>query len=941
MLQMSGQETYNASSDTPLAQSLTPREEEILNCLGTGMSNRQIAGHLTVSINTVKWYVRQVYNKLGVNNRAEAVARARDLGLMPQEDGATRNNLPVSATPFVGRERELTALAEFIAGPHVRLITITGPGGIGKTRLALEGASRELQSSSQFRDGIFFVSLAPLETAEEIVATLAAVLAFQFQGTGNESAQLLNYLQNKQMLLVMDNFDHILDGRALLAEINELAAGITLIVTSRERLQMRGEQIFPLGGLETAHAGNPAKVSPAAELFLNIARRTSPSFQLLERDAAQVIRICQLVEGMPLGLELAASWAGLLPLSEIAAGLEQSLGLLTTEHHDVPQRHQSMEAALDVSWRKLTSKQQRALQELAMFRGGFTRATALEIAGATLPLLVTLANKSWLSYDRQKDRYHIHELLRQYGAGKLGVDPAHEKETQARHSAYFCGYLQEREADWHGPRQTAVASEVRDEIDNIQRAWRWAADKGDVILLAQGLVSLCRFYFWEGRMNNGHRACQLALESLSKSPVARRADEAQYLSLRARILVWESYFVREVEQKEALLSQSQQLLDRAKQSSQHTEAEQALIFLGKAYAAEHTDVEEAICLGNLGLELFRKLDDRANEAEVLALLGFFHLIQGNSKLAKDLSQKSLEIREQLNDMMGIARAKSVLGAIARFVGHFEESESLTWRSLTVFQQLAEPRGVKRCLGSLSYTHNWAGDFVAAKKTAEQASTIDRDLGQYPNPWRLNPLAQAMIHLGSFSEAHDAAAESLDLAIQEGLLFEKGWALMFLGSLSIVEGNAANAKPYLLTSVAVLAELRHTYQSVSQAILSYVARAEGDYESARDNLASALRSGIGSRSISPLMYCLPIAGLLAADDEDQIRAIELYSLARQFGHIRNSRWFEVVACNELDEVHASMPEEKAAAAEARGRELDVWETAEALLRELEKSSRSTL
>ena len=323
--------------DLPLAQPLTPREEEILNYISGGMSNRQIAEHLTIALSTVKWHVRQILNKLGVNNRAAAVTRARSLGLLPaaEQEGVLRHNLPLAATPFVGRERELDDLAGLIADPQVRIITLTGPGGIGKTRLALEAAGREIHPQPLFPNGVFFVSLAPLKAAAEIVSTLATVLDFQFQGSGNETEQLLNYLRQKQMLLVMDNFENILDGRSLLAEIGRHAAGIKLLVTSRERLQLRGEQLFPLQGLEMVKSEDSAAEAPAAQLFINIARRTVPDFELLEGDAEQLQRICRLVAGMPLGLELAASWVGLLPLCDIAAEIEQSLQLLERVNNEL------------------------------------------------------------------------------------------------------------------------------------------------------------------------------------------------------------------------------------------------------------------------------------------------------------------------------------------------------------------------------------------------------------------------------------------------------------------------------------------------------------------------------------------------------------------------------------------------------------------------------
>ncbi len=209
------------------------------------------------------------------------------------QEGIVRHNLLAAATPFIGRKAELDALDEFIADPHVRIITLTGPGGIGKTRLALETARRQISPQTLFPDGIFFVALAPLESAAEILTTLAAVLDFHFQGSGNETEQLFNYLRNKQMLLVMDNFEHVLDGRTLLTQINEQAAQITLIVTSRERLLLRGEQLLPLNGLETVESEDSPTDSSAAQLFLHIARRTVPDFQFHEGDVEQLNRICQ------------------------------------------------------------------------------------------------------------------------------------------------------------------------------------------------------------------------------------------------------------------------------------------------------------------------------------------------------------------------------------------------------------------------------------------------------------------------------------------------------------------------------------------------------------------------------------------------------------------------------------------------------------------------
>ncbi|MFN2138254.1 MAG: tetratricopeptide repeat protein [Candidatus Promineifilaceae bacterium] len=925
--------------DLTLIESLTPREEEILILLGDGKTNRQIAEELTLALSTVKWYARQIYAKLAVTNRADAVARARSEGLLPAPDeaGSIRHNLPLAATPFIGRETELALLAQMIADPQVRLITISGPGGIGKTRLALEAAARELEGDSQFRDGIFFISLASLSSAEEITPTLAAALDFRFQGTRDETEQLINYLPNRRLLLVLDNFEHLLDGRPLVTEIRQQAAGITMIVTSRERLRLHGEQLLPLGGLALAEdeetATSSIAESAAGQLFLNIARRSLPDFQLLEGDGEHLLRICRLVEGMPLGLELAASWAGLLPLSEIAAEIEQSLNLLVTKHHDVPQRHQSMLAALDVSWIRLNQEQRRAFQELTVFRGGFTRPAALEVAGAALPLLVTLANKSWLSYNRQKDRYFIHELLRQYGSMKLSRDPIREADVSERHSAYFCDFLEEREEDWYRVRQQKAAAEVGVEIDNIQRAWRWAASRGNCALLAQGLNGLCRFYRRVGREKDARLACQAAAEGLSKLNAVQQDKDAHALATWVLALAWESDFVADITLRETLLALSQKLLDRAAQAGWDTRAEQAFIYLRTAHAVGNRDYQASVKNLTQAVALFRELGVSWGEAEALLAMGNNELFLGHFIRAKALLAESLTIWKQLDHTQGIAETTTNLGLVAQHRGNYEEAEVLHRQGLKLYRQIDNRFHERFGLLMLSFTYGWAGKFAAARETAEQSVAIEHDLGLEVNLWAHTALTMSKLHLGLYQEAAAEAAEALALAEQWGHLTEKAFAMFHLGNIALLEGDLSQARAYLSQSADLLSELKYVYQGLSRANLSTELYAQGNNQEARRHLVRALQSAIEFGSMTPVMYSLPVAALLTANEGQTERAIELYGAARQFAHITNSRWFAKVVCQKLDEVRASLSPDVAAAAEARGRELDLWQTASELIEEM--------
>jgi predicted ATPase/DNA-binding CsgD family transcriptional regulator len=930
--------------DLALLAALTAREQEVMQCIGDGLSNRQIAEQLHLAHSTVKWYVRQIFNKLGVNTRQAAIDRARALGLLPEEasERAIKQNLPRAATPFIGREEELAGLAEFIADPQVPVITIFGPGGIGKTRIALKAAESALEMRSLFPDGVFYVSLAALESAQEIEAPLATALDFQPQEMGresrSESQQILDYLRSKRLMLVMDNFEQILGAAGFLEEICSQAVGVKLLITSRERLLLRGEQIFPLRGLEIPDWENTAtealEDNAAARLFLNIARRTSPHFELLGGDAEQLIRICRLVEGMPLGLELAAGWVGVLPLSEIADAIERGLQVLASGDHDVPSQYQSLQATLDLSWRRLKPELKRAFQELTVFRDGFTRQAAAAVADATVSNLAALVNKSWLSYDRERDRYNFHELLRQFGAEMLQADEAREYAVRDRHSAYFCVLLKEREMDWFGARQQDAAAQVRDEIDNIQIAWRWAASQGNGVPLAQGLNSLCRFYAWDGRTRDPERACGYAVDGLSNTPGAQALPDAQRLALWSQALTWKSQFVDDVAQQEQLLAQSQNILGQAAEAGGDTRAEQAHIFLAKNAVAQHRDNDEALHFAKLGLELYRELGKQWGEAEALVRLGNAYLRQGGYDLALELLQNSLDLRQQSEDIKGIAAVTKLIGLLARHQGDFPQAEDLQRQSIELSQQFGNRESERLGIYELTLTLTWAGKFRAASEAANRAIELERQGGLIPSPLGTSLLSVADIHLGRYSEALANAAEALALARKEGRSDEVFWNLMKLGNIAFVKGALHEAEHHLLESAAILKELRHNFLALPQAILSYVVRARGDRPRARHYLERALRLSIDSRSIFTVIYCLPVAALLAVDDARTAQAAELFSLSQQFGHIANSRWFREIANRELDEINASLSPEAASAARARGQSLDLWSTAQNLLLDLE-------
>jgi ATP/maltotriose-dependent transcriptional regulator MalT len=284
-------------------------------------------------------------------------------------------------------------------------------------------------------------------------------------------------------------------------------------------------------------------------------------------------------------------------------------------------------------------------------------------------------------------------------------------------------------------------------------------------------------------------------------------------------------------------------------------------------------------------------------------------------------------------LQGIAQTTVYLGFGARYQGNFEKAELLHRQSLNLFQQLGNRWNVRICQSILSSTLTWAGKFDDARETAGRALELDRDLGQFLNPASLCPVIEAIMHLGHTTEVTVMAAETLESARQRGNLILVSRALMLRGSIAFAAGDLAAAEQYLLESATRVEEAKHMTRAIPRAILFYVVRAQGDSTQARDYLADVLHSTMEVHSVLPIVYCLPAAALIASDNGQSERAIELYSLAKQFGHISNSRWFDEIACRELDGVLASLPMEVASAAEARGKELDVWATVEDLTLEL--------
>jgi predicted ATPase/DNA-binding CsgD family transcriptional regulator len=926
---------------------LTERESQVLALIAEGLTNRQVAARLTVEQSTVRWYVRQIYGKLGAQDREHAVSLARGLGLLPEEvDSAPLlpTNLPLPVTPFVGRQREVQQLNALLGDETVGLVTIVGPGGIGKTRLALAAASNQLarrpppgaERAQLYPDGVWFAPLVAVTHAEGLVAALAAALGLQLEGKGGRepAGQILHYLQRRRLLLVLDNFEQLAETAGYLATLVTVAPAVKILVTSRERLDLQAEYVFPIEGLAlpqvTGEQALAINTFAAVQLFLNTARRVQPEFVLAAEDEPYLRQICHAVAGIPLALELAASWVSVLPVREIAIGIEESLELLAARTRDLPPRHHSIEAALAASWQRLSVVQQHAFLKLAIFRAGFTRHAAYAVAGAILPVLVQLVYKSWLVYDQKADRFRIHELLRQYALQRLAASAGSLEATRTAHTVYFLSFLRERAADFYGPRQLHAVQEIQAEIDDIWPAWQWAVLQQDAIQIDSGLQPLCDFFAWVGRWRDAESACRSAAAALA----ALDDEEMPFLLIiNARVLLQQIGFTSRQEARRELIVRTRMLLGRAAAAGIDTRAERAGLHFQLGH--DDTDVQTNIQEFEQAISLFRLLADKVGllhaklaQAHALARLG--ELDQ-----AEAAASETLALCRELGDRRATAHANDVLAQIYKHKSMAGKAEHLQRESIALYQSLHALASEMEVTCNLANTLWSLGRLDEMLELVERAITMQENLGLDPVPYLSWTRARALLHLGRYSEARRVAETVLADAQVTAYDF-RAHLQLDRAQLAVVDGTVDSDDSWLAEGVAALQRFWPSEAAEFLATRAYLHLREGDRQCARLWLRRALRSATASHSYNSCHFALPAAALLLAPSQPE-RAVELHALSQTYPLIASSRWFADVAGRRLEEIAALLPPAVAAAARARGQTLDLWQIAAALRTELAERS----
>jgi predicted ATPase/DNA-binding CsgD family transcriptional regulator len=626
--------------------------------------------------------------------------------------------LPGSLSPFVGRRADLEMVSNLFQDPSVRLVTILGAGGVGKTRFALELAG---MLQGQFQHGAIFVPLAQLSTGDEVLPALAGALEIQSPPGSDLRQTVLDHLSNRQVLVVLDNFEHLLEEAVLVRDLLVAGPQVKVLVTSREKLALESESLYHLHGLELPPPDGPQKVEDfdAIRLFLQKARQASPSFSLNEENTPAVTHICRLVDGVPLGILLAAAWVEHFSPIEIADQISSNLDFLTSEIQDTPPRHSSMRAVFDSSYNRLDEKQKLVLQRLSVFRGGFKLAAAKAVAGADLQVLITLVEKSLLSRDPDTGRYDLHELLRQYAREELEA-AGESKKLLAAHTAYYLAFIDEREAELVSPSQTKALDEIQADFENIRQAFLTGVGRRDFNAIRTILPGIYKFCDMRSRAYEAE-----ALFRLARDRLAPQSGETPQPAWALALLCWYDMraYGEPLKTFEEITAWAQSCLKQA-ESIQDPQAMAASLVLMGAIAEDSNDFKAAIRQYEEAMRVYPLLDD---VYWVNMRIGLCHLSAGQYPEAIRAFQVSFQRGKETGERLKKGWALVNIGDTLLYQAAPQEAKHKLEQAYTLFEEIGNKFGRMWVNVSLSKVSIELGDITSAREFAEIAGTIARQL----------------------------------------------------------------------------------------------------------------------------------------------------------------------------------------------------------------------
>jgi len=817
---------------------------------------------------------RILEEELGAPPAAETVAlyeriRSGDLAQpgrateIRQPPAAPRTAAPfVPLTPLVGRESQLAQILAHLADPHCRLLTLAGLGGVGKTRLALEAVKELTQSADGarlFPDGIWFAPLLEARTPEGAVGVVARTLGIALYGDRTMEDQVLGYLRDKTLLLVLDNVEHLAGAAEPISALLDAAPGVKVLATAQESLDLWDEWFFPIKGLTAPpDVADPAVLthSPAVALFALNARRRHPDF-VLAREVEHVARICRLAAGMPLAIELAASWLTRLSCAQIAERIAADLGFLATAAARIPERHRSIRAVLDTTWALLPADEQDALRRLSVFNGSFPPQAAQEVAGVPHSLLSRLLDKTLLQ--ETAERCQMHDMVRRYAQEKLLAHPQEHAAALNRCSDFYLDFIAARqEGLFQASRQETMAA-VAQEFEHVVAAWQWAADHGRFAQLDRAQESLFAVCLNRGRYGEG-AACFARLVQAVESALSTQEASAALEPIFGRALARQGFFAVSGGDMDAGLAALHQALAIARRHQRPADMAFCLTFLGefegwrsnfesaRQLLTESIEINEAIgdrlgggfALYRLGelthtigdfaqartifqqcVAVSRQLDSQDALGYALDQLGYCHVLVGDLDGAEAAYRESLTCFTAMGNELGMALAAAGLGIMAWARGGAELAVAAEWlaKSIARARQVGHPIHLVTTLSVLGLIRNELADFAQARPLLEEGMALARQVSFRRGIITcLNGLAEVNWQQGRMAAAQALLDESLALAVESGLPPLRAEAMVYQAALWLAADDTDRARA-LLTQVLAELPIQFIFRRRAQALLA--------------------------------------------------------------------------------------------------------------------------
>jgi predicted ATPase/DNA-binding SARP family transcriptional activator len=819
-----------------------------------------------------------------------------------------RSNLPEYATPILGRNEEIDFVCNIHKENKSNLVTVVGPGGVGKTRLVCAVGE---QLAGSFQEGICFVPLAGLASDSQIFPSIAKSLEIPIQPNAEIEGQVISYLNKRNILLILDNFEHLDSGAEQLNSLVLNTRNLFFLVSSRKPVQINSETVFYLNGLSiiTDKKEDINQESEAAKLFHITAHKFDAQQDFSKEERAEIQYICEQVDGLPLAIILAASWTDTLSVHEISNEIAKGFQRITSELLDIPERHRSIRAVFEHSWKLLASRERESFARLSVFRDGFSLDAAQKIAGCSLISLKSLVGQS-LVRRTISGRYSMHELVRQFACEKLDAQPDNRKTAEAKHCKYFLQQLKEWEFLSKGRRQYISMKNIEHDKANVLVAWNWAIKDKNAALLTKGTNGLMILLQWLSLSKEGIIATQNALDVLSAK------GNLQNTTLISNLLVWQAIFHRTAANDETAIENvivafnSLQSVDVRSTQTIMTIAF-AMTRLASWGGKKHLSAlnQSPKTLLDSALSIYEELDAIWEKAFALKILAWEYRLEAKFKESVEMLSMSLNIFDKLKDSRMSAETLSTLSIVCREWGELARADYYAQRSADKMLHSGDQAKTADSLQNLGWNHFWGGRFAEGASAHQESQSLFSDIGlEIDALWVLMSQSWCELHLGNY----DTTAQITSLVgknIENVQSFTYILNMIVVALRDIKYTDFENARAMLQEAQSMHKNMRNYDQGgLEIALLGLVDTLTGNYSEARSKYIESLVLAEKFGGYYIYVHLFPSAALLFAENGKIDQANRTYEIAKKTNFVANSVWMEDVLGSKVSKACKNISQE---------------------------------